>query len=515
MNSTRTNYSIKNSISSLISNFISFFFVFISQSIFIKILGAEYLGLNGLFSNILSVLSIFELGIGSAIVYNLYKPIASNDEKTISALVNFYKKAYFLIASIILLFGILILPFIKYTINDINIDINIYIVYLLFLGSTISSYFIAYKRSLIIAFQKNYIINIVHAFYLIFLNLSQILILVYSKNYYLYLSLKIIYQIFENFAIMIYANKNYKFLNEYKKCKIDKKTEKDIFTRVKALFLHKIGGIIVSGTDNIIISKFFNLVTVGLYNNYNIIFNGVNLLFSQLISTTTASIGNLLTNGDVEKNFEVFKKIRFLNYWISVFTSVSILTIINSFVTIWIGKEYIISFFVVVVLVFNYFQKMQRQVYMSFKDAGGIWIEDKYVSLIESLLNIFFSILCLKIFGLAGVFMGTIISGLILWCYSYPKFVYRKLFARSYLDYARETLGYILLFAIIACETYLVSYVVVFNNVWLQLISNTIIAVTVPNLTLVLIFRKKEEFNYFVNLLKKMLTKIMGRVMSK
>lgn len=508
----RTSNSVKNSITALIGNAFSFIIAFIAQAIFIRILGTEYLGLNGLFTNVLSMLSIFELGIGNAIVFNLYKPLSEKNHEKVASLMNFYKKAYGVIALLIFIFGILMLPFLNIFIDDLTVDVNIYIVYLLFLFSTISSYLMAYKRSLIIANQKNYIINIIHVAYLVVVNISQLLIILIFKNYYLYLIVKIICQLLENLLISIFADKKYKYLKKYNNVKLDKKTEKDIFNRVKALFFHKIGSIIVSGTDNIIISYFFGIVSVGLYTNYNIITNAINTIFSQVISSTTASVGNLLVSSDEIKKFNVFKKIRFLNSWISIFTSVSLIVIIQPFISLWVGSQYQLSMMVVCVIVLNFFQKMQRQTYSTFKDSAGIWIEDRFIPLMEASINIIFSIICLKLFGLAGVFMGTIISGLVLWCYSYPKFVYKRLFNRTYLEYINETIGYILLFIIIAVITYGISMIFVVNNQLLQVIINAIICCIVPNFILFIIFRKTENFKYFKDLVFNIINKIFAKL---
>ena len=506
----RTSNSIKNSITSFVGNSLSLIIAFISQAIFIRLLGVEYLGLNGLFSNILSMLCIFELGIGNAIVFNLYKPISENDEKKISALMWFYKKAYSIIIVLILFFGLILIPFLPFFINEINIDINVNIVYILFLISTISSYFMAYKRNLIIANQKNYIINLIHVIYIIFLNVLQLLIIFFYKNYYLYLVIKILCQLLENLLISLFADFKYKSILNLKDEKLDSKTEKDIFTRVRSLIFHKIGGVIIFGTDNILISSFLGIATVGLYTNYNTVANGLNTIFGQIISSVTSSVGNLLLCDDDNKKFEVFKKIRFLNFIVSTFTSICFLVIVQPFIKIWVGSKFLLPLGVVFVIVFNYFQKMQRQVYGTFKDSAGIWFEDRYVPIIESTLNIVFSILFLKLFGLSGVFMGTIISGLALWCYSYPKFVYKKLFKRSYIDYAKETLSYIIIFSVLSLFTYYISSLFVFDNLWLKLIINCLIAVFIPSLVLFLIFKNTTEFKYYCNLLKNMLNKIKG-----
>lgn len=513
-NDTRTSNSIKNSITSILSNIMAILVGFVSQALFIRILNAEYLGLNGLFTNILTMLSFFELGIGNAIVYYMYKPLAENDKTKIKMLMNFYKKSYRVIALIVFVMGMLILPFIKLMVNEVNINVNIYLIYFLFLISTVVSYLMVYKRNIIYANQKNYYINIIHCIYLVVLNLLQIVFLALTQNYYLYLIIKIICQIIENFVITILANKLYPFIVENENIKMDKVTEKNIFKKVKALIFHKIGFIIINGTDNIIISKYFNLVTVGLYSNYNLIINSVYTIFNQALTSITSSVGNLLVKKDSEKNYLIFKRVRFINFIFSCFSSTSVLVIMQPFISVWVGEEYLLERIVLFVLVFNLFQKLQRCCYMTFKDSAGIWEEDKFIPIVESVLNIVFSILLLRIFGLAGVFLGTITSGLTLWCYSYPKFVYKRLFNRSYLDYIKETIGYVLLFIIVAIITYGVSALFAVNNVLLQIIINIIVCCIVPNLILYILFRKTDNFAYFKSLVFDIINK-MGNVFNK
>ena len=500
----RTNNSIKNTIGSLSSNISIIATGIIAQAIFIKILGTEYLGINGLFTNIISMLGIVELGIGNAIIYSLYKPIAKKEISVINSLMNFYKKSYRIIGIVVLILGLSIMPFLNLFVDDLTIDINIELVYLLFIIDIVCSYFLSYKRSILIADQKNYIINIIHIIYTILLNALQLLILYLTKDYYLYLIIKIIMRILENIAITLIANKKYSYLKEKDILPLDKNIEKDIFKKIKALFFHKIGGFIVLGTDNIIISKFLGIIQVGLYSNYYLIISAVQTLFTQVISSSTASVGNLLVTSSKKDNFEVFKRIRFLNFWLTCFPGISIFVIIQSFISIWIGEKYLLSEFVLIILIIGYYQKSMRSSYSTFKEAAGIFHEDRFVPLVESILNIVFSIILLKIFGLAGVFMGTIVSGFALWGYSYPKYVYKNLFDRNYINYIKETLGYMVLFIIIALITYIVSKLLIFDNLYIQLLINTIICIVIPNILMLIIFHNKEEFKYYKNLLKKL-----------
>ena len=501
----RTNNSIKNTIGGMTANILIIIIGIVAQAVFIKILGAEYLGINGLFTNIISMLGIVELGIGSAIIYNLYKPIAENNISLIKSLMNFYKKSYRIIGLIVFILGICIMPFLDSFVGKMTINVNVQLVYILFIVDIVCSYFLSYKRSILVANQKNYIINIIHIIYTILLNVFQLLILYLTKSYYLYLIIKIIIRILENIVITIVSNKKYSYLKEKDVLLLDKNIEKDILKKIKALFYHKIGGFIVLGTDNIIISKFLGIIQVGLYSNYYLIINAVQVLFTQIISSSTASVGNMLVTSSKEENFKIFKRIRFLNFWLTCFTGISILVIIENFITIWIGSEYILPKLVLINLIICYYQKSMRASYATFKEAAGIFEEDKYVPIVESILNIIFSIILLKIFGLAGVFMGTIISGLALWCYSYPKFVYKTLFDRKYINYIKETLVYILQFIIIASITYIVSKLLTFNNLYIKLLLNILICIIVPNILMIIMFYKTDEFKYFINLLKKLI----------
>lgn len=504
MKSERKKSSFKNMITAVSSNVLTIIVGLVAQAVFIKILGSEYLGLNGLFSNVISMLGIVELGMGSAIIYNMYKPIAENNHEKIKSLMQFYKKSYRIITLIISIIGIMIIPFIKYIVDieSVTVGINVYLVYILFLLETICSYILSYKRSMLYADQKEYITNIIHMGYTILVNTMQLTFLYFTHDYYLYLIIKVMMRLVENIVISSYVNRRYSYLLDNNVTKLDSKTEKDIFQKIRALFFHKIGTFIVSGTDNIIISKYLGLVTVGLYSNYYMIINAVQTVINHIIQATRASVGNLLVTESKTKQFDIFNKIRFVNFWISCFSSICIFVIMDSFITIWIGYKFVLPTKVLLVLVINFFIVSSRSTYGAFKEAAGIFYEDRFVPIIESLLNIVLSIIFVKKFGLMGVFMGTIGSGLVLWCYSYPKYVYNKLFGRKISDYMKETIYYFIIFILIAGFTYSLAILISFDNVYLQFISNVLIALIVPNVIMLLLFSKDENFKYFINMLK-------------
>jgi len=308
----RSTNSIKNAIVATIMNGITIIIGFVAQRIFIQTLGTEYLGINGLFTNILSMLGIVELGLGSAIIYHLYKPIAEENKEEIKSLMLFYKMGYRAIGFIIAMIGLLIIPFLPLIVGKITISENITYIYFLFLMDIVASYLLTYKRSILYANQKTYIVNLVHIGYLIIMNVMQLTFLVLTKNYILYLWIKIICRILENIVITLIANHMYAYIKEKKVKKLSKKVRKSIFMKVKGLVYHKIGTFIVLGTDNIIISSFLCVTTVGLYSNYNLIIQALNNLFSQIFNSITASVGNLLVEEDKKKSYQVYKNILFL-----------------------------------------------------------------------------------------------------------------------------------------------------------------------------------------------------------
>lgn len=498
----RTKNSIRNMAVTLVMNFITIIAGFIAQKIFLNLLGSEYLGLNGLFTNVVSMLGIVELGLGSAIIYHLYKPIAEKDINTIKSLMQFYKKSYHLIALVVFLLGLILIPFLPLFVKDVTVSININLAYFLFVIDIVFSYLLSYKRSILYANEQNYIINIIHIFYTIFLNVFQLSLLYVTKNYYIYLVIKIIMRIAENVVITKVANKKYSYLKEKNIKELEDNLKEDIYKKIKALFFHKIGTFIVLGTDNIIISKFLGIITVGLYSNYAMIFSALQTLISQTLTALTPSIGSLLIEKNEKKNFDIFKKVRFLNFVVVLISSTALLLMMDIIIKVWIGKEYILPPLVLIVLIVNFYQSITRTSYSVFKEADGVFYEDRYVPLIESTINVIASIILVKLFGLAGVFMGTIMSSLILWGYSYPKFVYKKIFKRTYREYIKETLGYLLLFIITMWMALYLSNQIMIEHVVLAFCYKLTLSVLIPIIMIVVVFHHSDYLKYLKEIVK-------------
>lgn len=504
----RTDNSIKNVLVGFISNIIILLINFIAQKIFIGTFGIEYNGLSSVFSNIISMLSITELGIGTAIIYHLYKPVGENDIDGIKSLLKFYKKTYNIIALLILIIGLLIMPFLNFFIGENSITENIYFIYLFFLIDSVVSYLASYKRSLIYANQKDRLINFIHLIYSVVMNAIQIFILFKFKNYYLYLSIKVICRILENAAITIVANRLYPYIKENDCKPLDSEIKKDIEKKVKAKVFHSIGGYIVLGTDNILISKFFGLAISGIYGNYILIINAAKTVLSQIFSVVISSIGNLLIENNKEKNYFVYKRMNFINFIIYAVVSIVFFFAINDFVMIWLkDADFLFAKYIVLFLAINLFMQGMRSTMETFASAAGICYENRYVPIAEAVVNLIASIILLKIFGVVGVIIGTIISSCILFFYSYPKYIFKPLFDKNPKLYIKDFLFYFFVLTMIFLINLGINNFIVIDNILLSLIVKTMVTFTITTLILVIIFYKNESFIWFKNTFKEKLKK--------
>lgn len=492
----------KNSFFNLIGSFASYsiatIFAFLTQACLVRILGIEYNGINGLFTNIITMLSVAELGLATTIIFKLYKPLAGNDIEKIKSWMNFYKICYRYVALFIAIIGILIIPLVPLIVGNVSINENIIILYLITLLDTVLSYIMTYKRSILYADQKNYIINIFHIGYIIIMNISQILSLLLFKNYLLFLGVKLIYRIFENVMINQYVNKHYSYINDNYK-KIKKEEKQDVFERIKAIFLQKISFVINKGIDNIVISIFLGIVSVGLYTNYYLVLSAILNIIYQLMSSLTASVGNLLTENNSEKNYSVYKKINMMNFFLTGVSSVGFACTINPLISFWVGAEYLLPINAVFSFALYIYSDSSRRAITIYKEAAGICKEDKYMYIIMASINLIFSILLCKLIGISGVILGTAFSYLFLIIYSYPKFIFKPIFQKEILLYHKENLKYVVFIIVSLLISYGITNIINTNNFILQFIINGIISILVTSIIFIILFYKTEEFKFYYN----------------
>lgn len=497
----RVENSLKNVTTALVCQLLALTISFISRSIFVFVLGKEYLGINGLFTNILSVLSLAEIGFGTAIIYSLYKPIAENDESKIIALMSFYKKAYKGIGIFIFIAGIILIPFLPIFINDINNINNINLIYFLFLINSVISYFFAYKKSIIIANQKNYLVTFYKYIFYIFLNILQICILFLSKSFILYLIIQIIFTFAENYTVSLRADKMYPYLRRNIDVKLNEIERQEIFKNIKALIYHKIGGTIVNGTDNLVISYFVGVISVGLYSNYFMIINALNIIINQIFSSLTATIGNLNVKESKEKSFEVYQIIYFINFMIVTISSACILFLINPFIELWLGNEYLLSTNIIFILVLNFYISNMRKCTLIYKESMGLFWQDRYKPLVEGILNLIISMILARKLGIVGVFLGTMISSLLTCFWIEPFVLFKYGFNRSISEYYKSYLKYSIFTFFTTTFIYILHLNICIQVTWINLFITASVICLGIFITILILFRNKKEVMYLVNII--------------
>ena len=401
---SRTENSIINSAMSIVTQVLTVVLNFAVKTVFIKMLNDEYLGVNGLFTNIITMLSLADLGIGIAIPYSLYKPLAKKDEHKINVLMNFYKKVYTIIGIAVLLIGLSLTPFLGLIIKDIPKNVpHLSLIYILFVIHSASSYFFVYKKFLIDSDQKGYITSRIIFTFSTLLSIIQIILLVTTKNYILFLLSSIILVIIQNIYISSKANKLYPFIKNKTDEKLEKEDMEGIKKNVSSLFIYKVGTVIMNGTDNIIISKFIGLIIVGFYSNNVLIINSITNVLNQIINAITSSIGNLVVTTNKKRSKEVYDNLNFANFWLYALFGVCIIVLINPFINIWIGKKYVMGFSIVFLLVLNFYVLGMQSVTNSFRNAYGLFWIAKYRPIIMVIINIVISVVLVQFIGIAGV----------------------------------------------------------------------------------------------------------------
>ncbi|WP_201308366.1 lipopolysaccharide biosynthesis protein [Companilactobacillus farciminis] len=403
---------------------------FINQTVFIRILGKEFLGLNGLFANLLTYLSFAELGIGISIVFSLYKPLHDNDKKKISALMNFLKRAYIVIGIIIILLGIFLLPILPYVIKDYGSISYVPFYFILYLSNSAISYFYTYKRSILIADQKEYKSSFNTFKYTLIQTVIQILVLYYFKAYSIYLIVATICTFISNISISNLVNKEYPYLNSKNnfKLKLNRIELHEIKNNIIGMVGSRIGSIVVRSTDNLLLSTFMGLAVVGVYSNYLLIVTSVSTVLLKLISSVTASVGNLVVENNSKKSFFIYNSHFYVNLIMTGITSACLLVSLNPFIEAWVGKTYVLSKITVLVIVINYFIDQLRQSSIVFVSAYGLFVPNGKKSIIEAIVNFLLSLFFLTEMklGIQGVLLGTIVTNLIVNSWFEPFIIFKN-----------------------------------------------------------------------------------------
>lgn len=493
---SRTSKSIRNVTVAAIGQVLVILIGFVARKIFVMFLADEYLGVNGLFTSILTVLSLAELGIGPAITFSLYKPLAENDIPVCQALMQIFRKAYLVIGSVVLIAGLAISPFITIFIKEVPNSIKgIHWIYILFVLNTSISYFFSYKRSLITASQNHYWIVAVHTIAFIVMNGLQILVLAFTSNYFLFLGLQILSTFSENLILSRKADREFPWLKEKVDTKLPDYIMHEVVRNIKAMILHRVGGIAVDSTDNLLISKFFGLLFLGLYSNYQMIFFAIKSVTGSFFSSLTASIGNFGAQETPTKANELYRKIQFINSWLASFCGISLFVLMNPFVeTLWLGKDYLLSKDILLVLVVNFYLNTIRRTGLTFKEAYGLAWHDRYKPVIAALVNLTTSIMLAKKFGIIGVFLGTTITEIFVNIWVEGHVVFKYCLNRSTWDFLKLFLSEIGMFLLCGSVTVLVCSFITTEFIFLNFVLKCLACLLIPNGVFMLTYRKTKEF---------------------
>ena len=412
-------------------NIISFFIIFLPnlllRKIFLDKLGSDMLGLNSLYSNIIGWLSVVELGVGIAIVYSLYKPYVDNDKKKIRAYIRFFGWFYRRVGMIILISGILITPFLSYFIKgEINIKIAS-IGFILFLLNSFITYMFSNRLCILNVAQESYKITIGTTVSKLLIILLQLLMFKIYPNFIFFILIQLIINCIYYIIINIYIIIKYPWLNKGKE-ELEYNERRKLIKDIKAIFMHKISVLVVYGTDSLVISKFIGLKALTNYTNYQIVISALQAVIKQGLDGLTSSIGNMIANDDKNQSYEIHKKIFFINFWVVSFITISLYNTLKQFIALWVGPQYFLDNFTFVIILINVYFGSMRESVEQFQTASGNFYQDRYGAILEALVNLIVSIILAKHIGIAGVFIGTLISNLTVIFWTKPYVLYKYVF---------------------------------------------------------------------------------------
>lgn len=426
MERTRTEHSARNTAAAVISRMTAILMGFAVRVVFTHMMSEAYVGVCGLFSNIITILALPELDIVMAVPYALYDPIVRRDEKKQKSLMKLYRRFYHVVSGTILIFGAVCIPFLGFMTGNQQVE-HLTLIYLMFLANSALSYLWAYKRTLLDAHQLISVGVWYQTVFLVLQDAVQIVVLWSTKNFILFLSVSLICTFTRNIAVSRKADRLYPFLKEKDTEAVPKEEKREIFSNLRAMMLHKAGNVLVNNTDNLLLSALIGLSSVGSYFNYYLVIGSIRQLLNQVLQGITASVGNLGVNADRGQIREILEDTLFVGQWIFGFAAICIYELINPFMELSFGKQYVFSMSVVLVLCLKFYVTGMRQAVLVFRDALGLFRVDRYKVIVETMLNLVISVVLAQRLGTPGVFLGTLFSMLLTSVWIEPFVLYRYL----------------------------------------------------------------------------------------
>lgn len=508
---SRTEYSLINMVTGLGGYVVNTICGLVCRMVFTRTLSADYLGVSGLFTNILSMLSLAELGIGSAIVYALYKPLAEHDEKKIASLVQFYGTCYRIIGVVVALLGLALLPFLNLIITtQPDIKESLYLIYVVYLFNTASTYFFSYRASLITAAQQHYIVTGVGYLITIAQSIFQIAWLFLTHKYMGYLIISSLGTLSYNIIISSIAKKKFPYISGNKAEPLSGEEKRSLVRNVRALTIWKISGLLVNSTDNIIITYFQGMATVGLASNYTLLSGTIRALLDQIFSSFGASVGNLNAIETKEKRLFIFDTINLANYWMFGWGAIGICVVSTDIVRLFFGERYALTPEIPFVIALNFYMVGIQNAVWTFNNAMGLFRPGRYLLFLTAAINLVFSIYLGKKWGLFGILIATAIARLLTntWYDSYKLFKHG--FEMSVKSYYLKRLLYFLLLITTGFVCYLVANLFS-GSVLFSAIYKFLICSIIPNAIFLLVFYRTKEFKYYVQLISRVKNRLMRR----
>ena len=495
----RTKNTVRNIVFGWVYKILTIILPFFTRTAILYVLGTEYLGLGSLFSSLLSFLALAEAGFGTAMIYSMYKPISENNDSLICALLNLYRRYYRIIGTIILTIGLLLMPFLRYLIKgNVPADVNLYVLYAVYLANTVSSYFLfAYKGSVLTAYQRSDVDSKINVVVVLTQYAIQIVAILVFKSFYIYILCLPVATIATNILRYLAVKKMYP--NLVPKGEVPEQQKKDITKKVKALIGTKLNTVVLNASDNIVMSAFLGLTVIAIYNNYYYIMSALTGFLGICYTSMTAGLGNSLATETKVKNYNDFLKFSFINAWLVGWCAICLVCMYQPFMFIWTGEDLMFPFYMVLLIAVYFYLYLMRKIPVIYKDAGGIWWEDRFRPYVCMVVNLVSNIITVQLIGVAGIVISTILSLLI----SIPwenYTIFKYIFHTSPKEYYKKMAVYIVLTIGAGLVTRFAC--MSFDYSIMGLIIRTAICIVIPNAIWIVCFHKFPEYKEAVRLFK-------------
>lgn len=499
----KTTNAINGTITGIIQQIVNTLMPFALRTVMVYSLGIDYAGINSLFSSILSMLNLAELGFSSAVIFAMYQPIKENNTKELCQLLGYFRKVYFSVGLFIGIAGVVLTPFLNVIITSpVPDDLNMYLLYYGFLFNTVVTYlFGGYRSSVLLAYQRNDIINKISTIVSGVGYTCQILSLLWFHNYYIYIFLMITMNIISTASAAWIAKKKFPSLNPENGLKEEKR--KMIFSKVKDLLFQRIGNTVSTSFDNMIISRYLGLTAVAIYGNYFYIFSAAKSFMNTFYSSLTAGIGNKILNASLEDNRKVFKRLLFISGLLTSFCCTCLCCLYQPFMEAWMGKENMYSMKIVLIFCIYFFIVGSRMIIDTYKSALGLWHPDRWKSIIGAGVNLTFNIILVKAIGVAGVILSTIVSYTVIEIPWETHVLYKHYFHTSSSEYYLSLLKNGCLTVLTCSSVYAINSFIGIDGTWINVFLHALITIIACLSLFWILFRRSEDFSFLIQQLKK------------